>query len=98
MTLTIKSLYDAMPPELQRKTSLHTLRLTVEKYNATPNPLREAARYAMQRMETIRETNPEIALDDDIERVRRALDSENAGGMARELAAQKPESTTDLNG
>ena len=24
--------------------------------------------------------------------------SENAGGMARELAAQKPESTTDLNG
>lgn len=24
--------------------------------------------------------------------------NENAGGMARELAAQKPESTTDLNG
>lgn len=40
-------------------------------------PLYEAARCAMQRMETIRETNPEIALDDDIERLRRALDSEN---------------------
>ena len=76
--IDIKSLYEAMPPELQRKTSIHTLRLTVEKYNATLDPLREAARYAMQRMETIRETNPEIALDEDIERVRRALDSENA--------------------
>ena len=75
--ISIKSLLDAMPPELQRKSSLHTLRLTVEKYNATPDPLREAARYAMQRMETIRETNPEIALDDDIERLRTALDSAN---------------------
>ena len=28
----------------------------------------------------------------------RELFPENAGGMARELAAQKPESTTDLNG
>lgn len=40
--------------------------------------LREAARYAMQRMETIREINPEIALGADIERCRRALDSANA--------------------
>jgi hypothetical protein len=76
--IDIKSLYEAMPPELQRKSSIHTLRLTVEKYNATRDPLREAARYAMRRMETIRETNPEIALDADIERLRTALDSENS--------------------
>lgn len=43
-----------------------------------PNLTHEALRYAMQRMETIRETNPEFALDADIERCRRALDSENA--------------------
>ena len=40
--------------------------------------VREAARYAMQRMETIRETNPEIALDAEIDALRAILDRENA--------------------
>lgn len=75
--IDIKSLYEAMPPELQRKTSIHTLRLTVEKYNATPSPLHEAARYAMQRMETIRETHPNIDLAPDIDRLRTAISPHN---------------------
>jgi hypothetical protein len=40
--------------------------------------LREATRYAMRRLETIREMHPGIALADDIERCRRALGGENA--------------------
>ena len=43
-----------------------------ELYNELKS-LKEATRYAMQRMETIRETNPEISLDSDIEMARAAL-------------------------
>ena len=45
-------------------------------------PLYEASRYAMQRMETIRETNPEIALDAEIDALRAILDRENAATHA----------------
>jgi hypothetical protein len=69
--IELKKLWDSMPRDVQKKISLHDLKRTTDNYNT--DPIREAARYAMQRMETIRETHPDIALDDDIKRVREAL-------------------------
>ena len=75
--IDLKRLYEAMPADLQRKVSCHDLKRTVDNYNGGTTPLREAARYALQRLETIRETHPSLSVDADIERVRLALDSEN---------------------
>ena len=75
----METLWTAMPRDVQRKISCYDLKRTVESLHIpVMDNMRESLRYAMQRMETIRETNPEIALDADIERCRRALDSENA--------------------